>query len=65
MALEKGQPEFIYLYAGQKKVASLLLDRGDEVDVVLDTIGGYSVSGSDDCVRLQKIDADFKAVSRE
>ena len=65
VALEKGQPEFIYLYAGQKKVASLLLDRGDKVDVVLDTIGGYSVSGSDDCVRLQKIDADFKAVSEQ
>lgn len=63
VALEKGQPEFIYLYDGQKKVASLLLERGDKVDVILDTLGGYSVSGSDDCARLQKIDADFKSAS--
>lgn len=65
VALEKGQPEFVYLYDGQKKVASLLLERGDKVDVVLDTLGGYSVSGSDDCARLQKIDADFKAASEQ
>ena len=35
VALEKGQPEFVYLYAGQKKVASLLLERGDKAAVVL------------------------------
>ena len=65
VALEKGQPEFVYLYDGQKKVASLLLDRGDNVTVALDSIAGYSVSGSEDCARLQKIENDFKAASEQ
>lgn len=65
VALEDGQPEFVYLYDGQKKIASLLLDRGDNVEVSLDSLGGYSVSGSEDCARLQKIDADFKTASEQ
>lgn len=65
VAVEKGQPEFFYLYDGQKKVASLLLERGDKVEVALDSLGGCTVSGSKDCVRLQKIEADFKEASEQ
>lgn len=50
--LEKGQPEFIYLYCGDVKVASLLLASGDRVKVQCDTTGRWTVEGSDDCRKL-------------
>lgn len=65
VALEKGQPEFVYLYSGATKLATLLLDRGDKVDVSLDTLGGYSVSGSEDCEKLLQIEADYKVASEK
>lgn len=61
--IEKGQPEFFYLYDGGAKVASLLLERGDEVRVTLDSLGGCTVSGSEECERLQKVENDFKEAS--
>lgn len=50
--LEKGQPEFIYLYCGDVKVASLLLSAGDRVSVKCDTVGRWTVDGSEDCRKL-------------
>lgn len=65
VALEKGQPEFVYLYGDASKLATLLLDRGDKVEVALDSIGGYGVSGSEDCVKLLQIEADYKAAAEK
>lgn len=47
--IEKGQPEFVYLYYGSTKVASLLLEAGDKVNVKCDTLGGWTVEGSQAC----------------
>lgn len=63
VAVEKGQPEFFDLYGGNAKLVSLLLSPGDKVEVVLDTLGNCTVSGSDECVSLQKIEKDFKETS--
>lgn len=52
MKMEKGQPEFVYLYCGDVKVASLLLAAGDRVQVQCDTTGRWTVEGSDDCRKL-------------
>lgn len=60
--LKKGQPEFIYLFHGDVKVASLLLEVGDKVDVVADTLGTYSVSGSLESEKLAQVE---KANSQE
>lgn len=60
--IAKGQPEFIYLFYGQTKVASLLLESGEKACVEADTLGNYSVSGSEASAKLQQIDeryADF------
>lgn len=60
--VEKGKPEFAYLYCGDTKVASLLLKAGDRVKVQCDTIGFWTVSGSDDCAQLLQIEKDFSAL---
>ncbi len=63
LKIEKGQPEFIDVYAGKSRLASLLLSAGDRVELVLDTLGNCTVSGSEDCVKMQEIERDFKEVS--
>ncbi len=59
--VEKGQPEFIYLFHNDAKVASLLLEAGDNVDVKADTLGNFEVSGSEESVKLAQIEKDHAA----
>ena len=57
--LKENCPEFIYLFYGDKKVASLLLKQGDHVKVTADTLGNYTVEGSEESVLLQEIEGDY------
>lgn len=60
--VQKGQPEFIYLFHGDKRIASLLLENGDNVKVTADTLGNYSVSGSvetEKLIAVERAEADF------
>lgn len=62
--LEKGNPDFIYIYRNDRKLASLLLQSGDKVHVVADTAGNYSVEGSAESEKLRLVEknyADFSA----
>ena len=59
LAVEKDQPQFVDLFYGEYRIASLLLEQGDKVTVVSDTLGAYTVSGSDECRLLQKVQADY------
>lgn len=63
--VEKGKPEFIYLYSGGVKLASLLLHSGDAVKVEADTLGNYSVEGSEDSRLLGQTEAAFAAFASE
>ena len=59
-----GQPEFIYLYYGDTRVAALLLEKGETATVQADTLGNYTVEGSEGSAELAKVDkayADFIA----
>ena len=58
LSVEKGQPEFVYLFYGDVKVASLLLQKGDKVSVESDTTGKYSVSGSEETLKLMEVEKD-------
>lgn len=53
-----GQPEFIYVFYKDTKIASLLLQSGDNVKVTSDTLGTYSVTGSDETLKLMEIEKD-------
>lgn len=63
--IEKGQPEFIYVFHNDNKVASLLLEAGDKVVVTADTLGNYSVEGSAESAKLAQVEKDYAvAMSR-
>lgn len=61
----KGDPEFFYIYRGDVKLASLLLERGDKVVVNADTTGNFSVQGSEESVRLQDVNNRYKAFTEK
>ena len=63
--IEKGQPEFIYLFRNERKLASLLLDRGEKVSVAADTIGNYTVAGSVESVKLSEVEKAYSEFSAE
>lgn len=61
VAVEKGQPEFVYVFYGDTKVASLLLEAGDKVSVKADTLGNYTVEGSEESLKLAQVEKDYAA----
>ena len=60
--LKKGQPEFIYVFYKDTKVASLLLEAGDKVTVVSDTLGNSTVTGSEESLKLAQVEKEFAEV---
>jgi len=65
MTVAEGQPEFVYVFSGDTKVASLLLQKGDKVKVVSDTNGSYSVEGSEESALLKSVEDDFSAFMKD
>ena len=61
--VRKGQPEFVYLFYGDTKIASLLLRKGDRVTVEADTLGTYTVSGSEESGKLLQVEKDLAEFS--
>ena len=61
----EGQPEFIYVFYKDKKIASLLLEAGDKVSVTSDTLGRYSVEGSEESVKLSEVEKAYAAALKE
>lgn len=61
--IKKGDPEFIYLFHGDRKIASLLLEAGDKVYVTADTLGRNAVvEGSEESVKLAQVEKDYAAM---
>ena len=57
--VKEGEPEFVYLFYKDRKVASLLLEAGENAVVEADTLGHYCVTGSRGSEDLQKVEARF------
>lgn len=51
--VEPGDPEFVYLFYKNTKIASLLLEPGMKVSVKADTLGNFEVEGSPESVKLR------------
>ena len=65
MDVTEGQPEFVYLFYKDKKIASLLLEAGDKVSVVTDTLGNAVVEGSEQSLVLAEVEKKHAAVLKE
>jgi len=57
----EGQPEFVYVFYKDTKIASLILEKGDKVTVNADTLGNYTVEGSEESVRLAHVEKEYAA----
>lgn len=64
-SLDLDDPEFVYLYYGDRQIASLLLQKGDKVKVSTDTLGAYSTEGSEESLKLQKVENAYNAFMRD
>lgn len=62
--VEEGQPEFVYVYYKDKRVASLLLEAGDKVNVSADTLGNYTIQGSEESSRLALVEQEYSAAQK-
>ena len=61
--VEKGQPEFVYLFYKKTRVANLLLAAGDKVNVTTDTLGlDVVIEGSEESVKYTQVEKDYAAV---
>lgn len=52
--VQKGQPEFVYIFRGETSLASLLLKAGDRVKVKTDTLANCTVKGSEESELLMQ-----------
>ena len=59
--VQKGQPEFVYVFYGDVKIASMILSAGDRVSVKADTLGNYIVEGSEESIKLAQVEKDYAA----
>ena len=59
VAVAKGQPEFVYVFYKDTKIASLLLEAGDAVSVEADTLGNFTVSGSEESLKLAHVEKEY------
>lgn len=57
--VQKGNPEFVYVMKDGRKLASAVLDCGDKVVIRTDTLGRYSVEGSEDSSLLREIETGY------
>ena len=60
LSVKEGNPEFFYVYKGGKRLASVLLEKGENVVVEADTLGNYEVSGSVGSILLKEGDDNFR-----
>lgn len=61
--VRKGHPEFVYLFHGDRKIASLVLQAGDRVSVKGDTLGNHTLEGSEESALLAQVEKDHAHAS--
>ena len=65
MDIPKDDPQFVYVYKGDRKLTSLLLQSGDRVSVDADTLGKWTVKGSEECEKLLSVEQAYSAFLAE
>jgi len=56
--VEKGQPQFIYLFKDGKRIGSMLVRKGEKIQLTTDTQGHCSVTGSPESAKLLQVEGD-------
>ena len=61
--IASGDPEFVYLYKGDRRLASFILQKGDRIRVQLDTLGNVELSGSEESLKLAEVEKEYAKAS--
>lgn len=59
VAVEKGEPEFVYAFKGDTKIASAVVLPGDRLVIKADTLGHYDVEGSEESLLLKEVELGY------
>lgn len=54
--VSEGDPEFVYVYADGRKIASLIVDAGDKVSFTVAEDGEVAIEGSEESVKLIQVE---------
>lgn len=54
--VSEGDPEFVYVYADGRKVASLIVEAGDKVSFTIAEDGELDIKGSEESVKLMQVE---------
>lgn len=65
LEVSKGNPEFYYFNNNGRRLASVLVDAGDRIEVKADTLGNFTLSGSEEAELYSSVEADYRAFSAE
>lgn len=65
LEVAKGEPEFVYVFRGETRIAALLLEAGERAIVTADTLGTYTVTGSEGSSMLQEVESASAAFAEE
>ncbi len=63
--LKEGQPEFVYLFSGEDRIASMILQKGEKVKLTTDLHGNCSVEGSPESAKLIEVEQDEARFANE
>lgn len=54
--VSEGDPEFVYVYADGRKIASLIVEAGDKVSFTVAEDGEVAIEGSEESVKLMQVE---------
>ena len=54
--VSEGDPEFVYVYADGRKIASLIVEAGDKVSFTIAEDGEVAIEGSEESVKLMQVE---------
>ena len=61
--VSEGDPEFVYIYADGRKVASLIVEAGDKVSFTIAEDGEVDIKGSEESVKLMQVEREHAQMS--
>ena len=66
LEVKEGQPEFVYLFYGNTRIAAFLLESGETAQVSADTLGNYTIlGGSEGSEKLAVVDKAYSDFANE
>lgn len=60
LSVAEGDPEFVYVYSADQRIASLLVEAGDQISIKVNDADSTTIEGSKESVRLTELDKEHE-----